>query len=101
MRKKNKIDVTNLKRKHFYEKNIFLQVILNLSTQTIWNKSHAITLVNSGLKFTQYNCSEFYKYNYCKHILAEQIFDGALVDPTIKEIKKRGRKTNVSKSLEK
>ena len=49
----------------------------------------------------QCDCSEFYKYNYCKHSLAIQILDGALVDPDIKEKKKRGRKSNITKALQK
>lgn len=49
----------------------------------------------------QCDCAEFYKYNYCKHILAIQILDGQLADPEIKEKKKRGRKSNITKALQK
>jgi len=47
------------------------------------------------------DCGQFYKYGYCKHTIAVQIFEGILADPEIKEKKKRGRKANITKALQK
>ena len=45
------------------------------------------------------NCADFYRYNYCKHLLSLQMLDGQLGDPEIKAKGKRGRKPTISKAL--
>ncbi len=47
------------------------------------------------------DCSDFCKYNYCKHFLAMKILNEELNEPEINSQKKRGRKKQISKALEK
>ena len=47
------------------------------------------------------DCTNFYKYSYCKHILMLKIMKGELADPFIMEKGKPGRKSKFSKALKK
>jgi len=45
------------------------------------------------------DCSNFYKYAYCKHIISFKIFDGELADPEVKARRKPGRKAKATTAL--
>jgi hypothetical protein len=52
-----------------------------------------------NVSMNQCDCADFYKYGYCKHLLALKMLDGELADPQIKEKKKRGRRALITKAL--
>jgi len=47
------------------------------------------------------DCSNFFKYGYCKHIIALKVMSKELDDPIIKPLKKPGRKPKMTKALQK
>ena len=46
------------------------------------------------------DCVDFFKYSYCKHVIALMMMTGELEDPSIKEKKKVGRKPHITKALQ-
>jgi len=46
------------------------------------------------------DCCDYYKYKYCKHIIALNLQNGRLTDPEIEKKKKRGRKSKITKALQ-
>ena len=45
------------------------------------------------------DCCYYFKYGYCKHVLALMMIKGELKDPVLKKKNKPGRKPQIKKAL--